>query len=61
MKITTDNKHIDRLRQKRMIIEDVFLKRGNILVRRSDASSLDKIENASRIYKKYYLRINDFK
>lgn len=54
MKTITDKKHIDRLKEKEIIIEDIFIKKNKKLIRKSDGSMLDQVYNASRIEKKYY-------
>ena len=54
MKTITDKNHIDRLNEKGIIIEDIFLKKGKKFIRKSDGSILDQIYNATRIEKKYY-------
>lgn len=54
MNTITDKKHIDRLNEKGIVIEDVFVKKGREMVRISDGSRLDQVYNASRKLKKYY-------
>lgn len=49
MKTITDKKQIDRLNEKGIIIEDIFLRKGKKLIRKSDGSILDQVYNGSRI------------
>lgn len=54
MNTITDKSQIDRLNEKGIIIEDIFLRYDKKFIRKSDGSRLDQVFNASRIQKKYY-------
>ena len=54
MKTITDKKHIDRLNEKGIVIEDIFLRKNKELIRRTDGKRLDEVFNATRIRKNYF-------
>lgn len=50
----TDKNQIDRLNEKQIVIEDIFSKKGNILIRSTDGIRCDQVFNATRVEKRYF-------
>ena len=56
MKTITEKTHMDRLKEKDIIIEDIFLRKDKELIRRTDGKILDEVFNGTRIRKNYFYK-----
>lgn len=56
MKTITEKKHIQRLNEKEIVIENVFLRKEKELIRRTDGKILDEVFNATLIRKNYFFK-----
>ena len=50
----TDKSQLERLNEKHIVIEEIYLDRNKKLIRRTDGKKLDQINFAPLITKKYY-------